>query len=142
MIEVSVKYVDGVQFLDKVKIKPPYEYRNGVRVELVSGKMADYPLIKKTLKSLGLKKVDRELRRRVDIYASYPVNFIRYKVIMFLWRCYWVTVWWLYDNARMFKQIPEAQVFSWRYFTPYVWWVSLKGKLKTVLKRAILKIRK
>ncbi len=130
MIEVKAKYVDGVQFVNNVRITPPYEYEKGVRVEIVDRRMGKETEVLKVLRSLGLKQVGTDLSRRADIYASYPVNFIRYKITMFLWKSYWLSVWWLYDNTRMFKQIPAGEIFSLRYFTPYCWWIFLKRKLK------------
>jgi hypothetical protein len=120
MIEGTVTTIEGVRFYSW-EIVEPTEKLNGVPIEYVDPYLKDNIDVKIGLRALGLRKIDYDISKRADIYAKYPINVIRYKVIMFLLSIYWNTIHWLYDNARMFKQIPESSQFSWKYFTPYTW---------------------
>lgn len=128
MIQISTKYVDGVSFISDFKFVPPYETRNGVRVELVSYEMSRNAKTIAVLKSLRLKKVGRDFSTREDIYAL-PLDFVRIKVALAFVKVYWTSLWWVYDNMRVFKRIPEGSMFSWKYFIPYCWIQSLRRKI-------------
>ena len=122
MIETTVDTIDGVQFLKDIRIVEPIEKRHGVPVELVSWRLADNnPEFIRALKLLGLKKIDFDPSYRADVYAKFPISYIRLKITMAALHTYWAIIRWLYNNARVFKQIPENGCFSWRYFTPYTW---------------------
>lgn len=125
MIEVTAKEVDGVRFIDKIKIVS-WEKRNGLPVQLVDDRTWREPEVKRMLKMLMLEEVDFDFCCRIHIYAQRPVNDICYKVILLGIHLYWKTIRFIYDNGRVFKQIPEEQMFSWRYFTPYVWYRRIK----------------
>ncbi len=120
MIEVTAKYVDGVNFIDKVKIIS-WERRHGIPVQQVDYKVLKEPLVKSILKSLMLEEVDYDPCCRITYFAQRPVNDYVFKLIKWSFSVYWYLVRWLYNNARMFKQIPSGEMFSWRYFTPYTW---------------------
>jgi hypothetical protein len=131
MIETTIKQVDGLNFVIDVKLVPPFEYRNGVRVELVSSRMSvEAPEFKLILTALGFELVDFDGCTNSYIYAQLPYRFIQYKVARFLLRFYWWSIRSLYDNARMFKQIPQGERFSWRYFTLYVWFSIIRSKIR------------
>ncbi len=123
MIETTEAINDeGVRFCSKVEFVEPYEYKNGVRIEKVSIRLHDrVPETVLLLNSLGLRRVGIDPCYDAYIYASYPLGYIQYKLIRHLLTGYWWLMKFLYNNARMFKQIPPAECFSWRYFTPYTW---------------------
>lgn len=134
MITTTVSQVDGLNFIVDVKLEPPFEYRNGVRVELVSSRvLVEAPECKLILTALGFELVDFDLVTDSYIYAQLPYRFIQYKVVSFLLRFYWWSIRFLYNNARMFKQIPQGERFSWRYFTPYVWFSIIRSKIRRKL---------
>ena len=122
MIEVSIKHLEGLNFMADVKIVEPREKRNGVYVEYVDERLLDSSLeFKFILRAIGMRQVGEAFEKRAYIYGFYPWGYWQYKVIRHLARVYWMLLLWLYDNARMFKQIPPAEMFSWKYFTPYTW---------------------
>jgi hypothetical protein len=127
MIETTVKEVDGVRFLDDLRVLEPDERRNGVGVHLIRWDMSGEALA--ALRLLGLRKVGDDPRWRADLYVEYPLPYCWYKVVSTGLRAYWWAVRFLYDNARFFQRIPENEVFSWRYFTPYVWWRKIRKRL-------------
>lgn len=127
MIEVTVKYLEGLNFIADIKIVEPREKRNGVFIEYVDKKLLrEAPEFKHILRAFGMRKTGDCLERGADIYTFYPWGYLQYKVIHLLVKVYWKAIFWLYNNARMFKQIPSGEMFSWSYFTPYTW---VKGVL-------------
>lgn len=132
MIVTTVEEVDGVRFIASVRIIEPREKRNGVCVELVSRMISDDTGIGAILKGFGMKNVGRDLYQDVDIYAFYPWGYCQYKIAQYLFKAYWWLIRFLYDNARLFKEIPPGEMFSWRYLTPYRWMVSLARKIKNL----------
>ena len=131
MIEVTTKTLDGVSFLTNAKIVEPREKRNGVYVELVSERMYRNTEMGVILKGFGLRKVGHDLACDYDIYTFHPWGYWQYRVVRYLLRAYWWLIRFLYDNARMFKEIPPSNRFSWSYFTPYVWVRNALGKIKS-----------
>ena len=122
MIEATESCIDGVRFIDNIRFCEPYLYENGVKVERVSERLLiEGRHIDLMLKALGLRRVGWDYCYRSAVYAHYPIGYVQYKAVRFLLQGYWRTIKFLYSNARMFKQIPEAECFSWRYFTPYTW---------------------
>ena len=123
MIETTEAVNDeGVRFISSVKFAEPYDYENGVRVEKISKRLLDQvPETALLLNSLGLRKVGKDLWFDAYVYASYPLGYIQYKIVRHILMGYWWLMRFLYNNARMFKQIPSGGCFSWRYFTPYTW---------------------
>jgi len=122
MIEITVKYVDGVRFVDSWKVVEPIEVRHGVQIERVSRQLLEAsPGAESFLKMIGLKRVEVEPWTDVYIYAFYPMSWLWLEFIRRASCVYWRILRWLYNNARMFKQIPEGEMFSWRYSTPYTW---------------------
>ena len=128
-IEVTMREVDGVRFLDRVRILEPDMKRKGVGVHLITHQIENMDFHRElmmSLESLGLRKVDYLQEYRAFAYVQYRLPFIVYKVVGWSWTAYWRTIRFLYDNARMFKQIPPGDCFSWKYFTPYCWYRSIK----------------
>lgn len=121
MIEISIKVIDGVNFIDNMKVLEPDSTWEGVPVHRVEGKYRHANDLLFGLRMLGLRKVGFDFSRRADLYTSYPVDWFRAKVNHAFIVIYWAIIRWLYNNARFFKQIPESQPFSWRYFTPFTW---------------------
>lgn len=131
MILTEVKQDEGLNFIVDVKEVPPYEHRNGVRIELISERLLNQsPEFKLILTALGYELVGLDECTPCYIYAKLPFRFIQYKIARLGIRIYWWTVRWLYLNARIFQQIEPGYYFSWSYFTPYVWARKLKAKLK------------
>jgi len=131
VITTEVKLLEGVRFIINVKLEEPFEHKYGVRIERISGRLlAESKEFRIILKALGFRKVEEEPWTDNIIYVQYPVCYIRYKAIQALINAYYKTILFLYDNARLFKKIPEGEQFSWRYFTPYTWFKALwdKGK--------------
>ena len=135
MIEETVAVNDeGVMFLSKLRFIKPFDYENGVRVEKINGRLLrQVPGYKIMLNMLGLRKVGVDPYLDADTYALYPWGYIQYKAVQHILTGYWWLMRFLYNNARMFQQIPTGTCFSWRYFTPYVWindlrkWISGNG---------------
>ena len=122
MIESTIDTIDGVHFLKDIKFVDPYEYENGVHIEKVSRRLLDKaPETEGILKVMGMREVGIDYCLDAVIYARYPMGYFVYKATHHLLRGYWWLIRFLYNNARMFRQIPEAECFSWKYFTPYVW---------------------
>ena len=119
MIEITTKTVDGVNFIFDFKIVEPRDKEYGLSIEYVDWRCEKE--VKPILYALGLRRIGERLERAVSIYAFYPWGYFQYKLIIGLARIYWRVIAWLYDNARLFKQIPEYERFSWKYFTPYTW---------------------
>ena len=129
MITTEVKLLEGVRFIINVKLEEPFEHKYGVRIERISGRfLAESKEFRIILKALGFRKVEEEPWTDNIIYVQYPVCYIRYKAIQALINAYYKTILFLYDNARLFKKIPEGEQFSWRYFTPYTWFKALWDK--------------
>ena len=127
MIEATVKEVDGVQFIDKVKIVS-WERKYGIPIQEVGAELFRESRTRNILESLMLEEVDYDFARKTIYFAQRPVNDIVYRFIKFSISVYWHSLWFLHDNTGMFKQIPENECFSWRYFTPYVWYRRLRGQ--------------
>jgi hypothetical protein len=127
MIIVKTDMVDGVAFLT-FEIKEPYEEYHGVPVEKVSRRIKSQEL-DTFLKASRLYLIGSDEAYDADIYAVYPMGYIRAKAIHTLYPLYWKLIRWLYDNARFFKQIPEGERFSWKYATVYVWYRKLVRRL-------------
>lgn len=132
MIGATTRFVDGVQFIEGIRILEPDDTIGGIGVHLISWSIIDQaPEFMRAVKALGLRKVGEDICRAVDQYAPYPIPFLGIKLVQFALKVYWLSIWLLYDNARVFKQIPEGQCFSWSYFTPYVWYKGLVGKIRS-----------
>jgi len=130
MITTKVKVLEGVRFRIDVSLEEPFEYRHWVRVEKVSRRLLDNSKeFRIILKALGFREVEEEPWTDSVIFAQYPVCYIRYKAVQFLVNSYWKILLFLYDNARLFKRIPEGEQFSWRYFTPYTWFKAIWDKV-------------
>lgn len=128
MIETTIDEVDGVQFLKDIRILEPDDTVGGMGVYRIDDKTAVWnPEVMRAIKVLGLRRVGRQVEWRANLYAQFPIPFLPIKLVQFALRVYWATIRFLYDNARVFKQIPPNQCFSWTYFTPYVWFRKLKG---------------
>jgi len=113
---------EGVRFMTDIQLVKPYEYRNGVMVELLScSRLKDAPDIELSLRRLGFKRVGFDPDFDAYQYVRYPFGYIRYKIVSKLMKGYWWLMRFLYNNARMFQEVPRGERFSWRYFTPYVW---------------------
>ena len=122
MIETTVDTIDGVQFLKNVRILEPDDTVSGMGVHFIPDRATRYDHeLMRAIRILGLRRVGRRVECMADLYAQFPVPFIGIKAVQFALRIYWVSIRWLYDNARVFKQIPENGCFSWKYFTPYTW---------------------
>lgn len=130
MIETTEAVNDeGIRFLGKIRFCEPYDYENGVRVEKVTRRFLEQsPELSHILRTLGLRKVGFDFCYDANVYAHYPMGYVQYKVTHHLFTGYWWLVRFLYNNARIFQQIPPAECFSWRYFAPYVWIKKLGNK--------------
>ena len=129
MIEVSVNEIDGVRFLRDIKILEPDKVEHGVGIHFIPLRCNyDDKEVLRAIRLLGLREVGFDLSRRAFEYAEYPMPFYWYKFVEFLLKAYWAVIRWLYDNARVFEQIPPNMQFGWSYFTPYVWYKKLKPK--------------
>ena len=131
-IETTMREVDGVRFLDRVRILEPDMKRNGVGVHLISRKLVKMDENKELMMSLrtyGLRRVDYLPEYKSFAYVQYHVPFMIYKIVGWSWSAYWKTIWVSYDNARLFKQILPGDCFSWKYFTPYCWYMSIKKRV-------------
>jgi len=129
MIEATVDIVEGVRFIKSIRILKSDTKRHGVSVHLISYELErEEPDFIKKIKLMGLRKVGYDDSLKASEYAEYPMNFLRYHISKGLLGCYWAIVSWLYDNARVFKQIPISEPFSWSYFTPYVWYKDLRNR--------------
>ena len=123
MIEITIKYIDGVQFLDTFKIVS-WEKVDGVNAQLVSRKLINQSYTNHIIRTLGLVKVGYDASMRADIFVKkYGLS----RLYLKLSKVYWRLVRFMYDNCRLFKQIPLGSEFSWRYFTPYTW-IKKHGK--------------
>ena len=126
MIETTIEAIEGVNFVTNARFVEPYEYENGVRVEKVTSRLLlRSPEIKGLLKVMGLREVGFDYPLDAVVYAQYPTGYFIYRVVHQLVVAYWWAIRFLYKNARLFQQIPEAECFSWRYFTPYVWFKKI-----------------
>ena len=129
MIETTISEVDGVRFYKNIKILEPDDTIGGMGVHYIPDRIAmrDDEFMR-AIKAMGLKRVGRNIAIRggSDAYAQFPVPYIGIKVVQILLRVYWNTIYWLYSNARFFKEIPPSECFSWRYFTPYTWYKKLR----------------
>jgi len=129
MIETTIDHVDGVTFYKNIRILEPDDTIGGMGVHLISWRLIDQdPELMRAIKVLGLRKVGEDICVRADRYAQFPLPYLLIKLIQFALKIYWHSIRWLYDNARVFKQIPENQCFSWTYFTPYVWYRKILKK--------------
>ena len=130
MIESTIETIDGVHFLKDARFVEPYEYENGVRVERITQRLLDRsPETEGLLLIMGMRKVGFDYPYAAAIYAHYPMGYFIYRTIHHLLKGYWWVLRFLYNNARLFQQIPPAECFSWRYFTPYVWFRAIRNKL-------------
>ena len=131
MLLVTVDTVEGVQFIKDIQVAEPDEIYMGVPVHRVPEEWLEAI---RAIKAMGFRKVGvAEYCFQQDLYTQGRFSFLRAKVTHFLFRVYWAAIKWLYDNARVFKQIPAGSPFSWSYFTPYCWYLSLKRKLNAPL---------
>jgi len=119
MIELTTDSIDGINFIKDFRLVEPFERENGVVIERITqnNKRTMLPI----LRALGLREVGFDHLYRCYIYAHYPLPFFWYKAVKFSLKAYWRVIRFLYDNGRIFKQIPASEPFSWRYFTPYTW---------------------
>ena len=122
MLEMSIKYLEGLSFHMDIKVVEPREKLNGVYVEYLDSWLLhnsqEMPLI---LKAIGMKKVGYRLETLQEVWAWQPWGYTQYRLIHWFIKAYWWLLRWLYNNTRMFKRIPPGQIFSWKYFTPYTW---------------------
>lgn len=130
MIEITIKMVDGVEFIDKVRVLEPDLKWHGVGVHKVDPVWADKFGGHLRLRALGLRRVNYDLQYHSYYYTA-TIPAILSIGVEYLFHIYWACIRWLYDNARMFKAIPAEECFSWRYLTPYQWIVGLWKKLKS-----------
>ena len=117
MIEIIEREVEGVRFIVDLKIQEPDFKVGGVGVHRVSQRFIGDSSCNP--ESWGLRKVGYDASWRAFEYAA--KGYLLVKLIRVVNKAYWHTLRFLYDNVRMFKQIPGGEAFSWRYFTPYVW---------------------
>lgn len=131
MIEVSVKHLEGLNFIVDVKIVEPREKKNGVYIEYVDRRtLYESPVFKFILRAFGMRQIGEAPERHAYIYAFHPWGYWQYKMIYLLIKAYLMSLWWLYGNARIFKQIPPAEMFSWKYFTLYIWCKTLMNSFR------------
>jgi len=131
MVAISINHLEGLNFIADVKIVEPREKKNGVFIEYVKRDIRlKSPELHLILKAFGMRKVGEEYEMDSDIYTFYPWGYAQYKFIHFWLKIHWRIIHWLYDNGRMFKQIPSGEMFSWSYFTPYVWVKNLLTKIR------------
>ena len=130
MIETTVNTVDGVMFYENIRLLEPDETIGGMGIHWIPDRVVrDEPELIRAIRALGLKRVGFDYCRDSFEYAHFPMPYIPIRLVQFSLRVYWKTLRWVYDNARVFKQIPANECFSWRYFTPYVWYRGIsKGK--------------
>lgn len=126
-IEVTTDTVEGVSFIRDVRLVPPFERMNGITVELVRASLLLHPQVREALKAVGLKEVGYAEHQGAVIYAHSTPSFLLYHIVYCFNKSHWAIVKWLYNNARMFQQIPEGEAFSWRYFTPFCWYRRARG---------------
>ena len=130
MIETTIREVGGVRFYENIRILEPDYKKFGIGLHWISDKLlmrGDTEFLR-YIKAVGLRQVEHDPSMRACGYALYPMSYWRFKVVEFLFKCYWWSIRWVYDNARFFKQIPAGECFSWRYFTPYIWYKKMRGK--------------
>lgn len=127
MIETTIKEVDGVRFFDSARIRETDGTINGVPVHFIQWREVDRnPEIIKLLQNLGLHKVGEDYNCARDYFAQWPFPGIFFIINTFLLKCYWKTLRFLYNNACMFRKIPDNEMFSWKYFTPYCWYKGVR----------------
>lgn len=132
MLEVTVNTVEGVEFIKDVRILEPDGTYLGVPYHSVAYNTK--PEILRMIKATGLRKAGRLEENFIgDMYTEGSVFYWRLIIARALFRTYWAAVKWLYDNARVFKQIPVGSQFSWSYFTPYCWYLNVKAKFLWLL---------
>ncbi len=140
MILTTVKTIEGVQFISDIEIVEPREKIHGVYVELIGYNLShsakELPSI---LHKLGLRHTGYDINRDSYIYAFYPWGYYQYKIMRVILKAYWWSLWFLYNNTRVFKEIPHNEVFSWHYFTPYVWVKICYKKIKTQIRSIVMK---
>lgn len=129
MIETTIDQVDGVTFYKNIRILEPDTTIGGMGVHYIPWMLTDRdPEFMRAIGVLGMRRVGESVSWRAGEYAQFPLPYLLIKLVQFALRIYWYSIRWLYDNARVFKQIPENQCFSWAYFTPYVWYKKIKKK--------------
>ena len=128
MIETTIRTIEGVQFIENIRILESDDKLHGVPVHRINSRVLENDELMRTIKAKGLREVGYDCERDEALYAQFPVNFFKAIILNTLFAEYWAIVRWLYDNARVFKQIPPGTMFSWRYFTPYCWCLKLRGK--------------
>lgn len=121
MIEITTSEVDGVRFYKGIRILEPDDRIGGFPIHFIPDVAVRDPELMRAIKVLGLKRVGRDLPSLSELYAQFPRAYIGVKLTQFMLSVYWGVIRWLYDNARVFKEIPPYEHFSWQYFTPYVW---------------------
>tara|TARA_Y100000310_G_scaffold343107_1_gene449231 strand:- start:2835 stop:3221 length:387 start_codon:yes stop_codon:yes gene_type:complete len=127
VIETAIKTVDGVDFITNIRILEADDTIGGFSVHRISDCVIRREAhIMQAIKAMGFKRVGRDMRYRSDLYAQFPIPYIQIKIMQFVLRVYWNALWWLYDNARMFKEVSPTEAFSWKYFTPYVWYKKVR----------------
>ena len=130
MIEITVDEIEGTRFLKDFKLVEPLEKRHGVVVERVSCRELQDENFNLALKLMGFRRGELIYWYDAYEYVQYPIPYYWYRAVNLFLKCYWKVLKFLYDNARLFKQIPEGECFSWRSFTPYVWFKKLKKSLQ------------
>ena len=125
MIEITIRVVDGVRFYGNIRVLAPDIKRYGVGIHLLNESIVQDAELMRYLKIVGLKKVGYDFSLRSGEYTETTRSFLWYKAFNRFFVVYWWCIRWLYDNARVFKQIHEGTMFSWKYFTPYVWYKGL-----------------
>jgi len=130
MIESTIDEAEGVRFIH-TSLVPPYETRNGIKIERIIEKLMFTPEVMGVVKQLGLKYVGYDVETDCGLYTHTWLGSIQYRCTKKIIGCYWRVIRFLYLNARMFQIIPEGECFSSRYFTPYAWgrkWLSKTTK--------------
>ena len=129
MIEVAVSEIEGVQFYTNIKILEPDEWIAGMGIHRIHNKVVrGESQFMRAIKVLGLRRVGEQPEYKAGIYAQFPLPYIPIKVIQSWLKIYWWVIRFLYDNARIFQQIPPMYPFSWAYFTPYTWYKRIFRK--------------
>ena len=126
MIEVTEKIIDGAKFYTYSLSKPDIVIY-GIPIYQLSDKILMGTDVSSRLSALGLRFVAHYPACRYRLYAQYPIPYFRFKVLEFLARIYWAVLHFSYNNACLFRRIPEGECFSWKYCFFYCWYKSLQG---------------
>lgn len=104
--------------IDKAELVPPFEIRNGIRVELVDGQLLRDIDSGKLMNMLGLVSTGESAPERDAVIYVRKKHYWIYKTTSRIRNAYYPTIWWLYIHGRVFQPIPEWEMFRWRYLTP------------------------